>query len=184
VTVGENVNDTVPRLGDIVADDALFRVGQDGSFLAARWRDSGIAQVLDHADGWARQTIESGIRGFASTGDPFAADDVVELLPALPPGTSPNVIGAVFAALAKQGELRHVGYRKSRRPESHRRVVSVWVGCAEPNGVVESDHSTVVNDLAVRPEESSSRHTAPVAIIGQDGKTYQPGTVVEQPAAP
>jgi hypothetical protein len=116
---------------DVVGDDALFGVGTGGAFLAARWRDEGMAQAIERADDWWRRTVEDGIRHLAEERRPFDSDELRELLPDPGPGTSLNTIGACFGAAAKRGLIIHLGYRKSRRPESRRRPVSVWVGVGE-----------------------------------------------------
>jgi hypothetical protein len=112
-----------------VADDPLFDVDGTGRlFAAARLRDAGIADATDHADDWWRRTVDQAIRALAETGKPFVADDVRERVPDPPPGTSPNAFGGRFYAASRAGLISLMGYRRSTRPESRRRPVSVWKG--------------------------------------------------------
>lgn len=49
------------------------------------------------------------------------ADDVQAVTP-----IRSNAIGSAFAALARAGEIRTVGYTTSQRPEAHGRIQRVW----------------------------------------------------------
>lgn len=115
----------------VVADDPLFDVDGTGRlFAAARLRDAGIADATDHADDWWRRTVDQAIRALADSGECFTSDDVHALIPDAPPGTSPNAFGGRFYAASVAGHIALIGYRRSTRPESRRRPVSVWKGCA------------------------------------------------------
>ena len=66
------------------------------------------------------------IRTFARTGEPFTADDLVEVI-GLPEGSG-NVIGAAFLSVSRTGLIWKVGQRPSNRPSSHRHMLQVWRG--------------------------------------------------------
>lgn len=53
------------------------------------------------------------------------ADDVRALV-AIPPGTSPKVVGAAFRELVADGLLSYIGSRPSKRPITHARTIKVW----------------------------------------------------------
>lgn len=53
------------------------------------------------------------------------ADDVRALV-AIPGSVSPKVNGAAFRELAEAGILVAVGFRRSARPEAHRRQLTEW----------------------------------------------------------
>lgn len=64
-----------------------------------------------------------------SRGARLTADNLIEAL-GLPNASATNrnnSVGAVFSAAAKSGLIQRDGWRNSTRPESHARVIAVWV---------------------------------------------------------
>lgn len=83
----------------------------------------GIARATAAAPPADRDRIDAAIRKVAARGGEFSANSVRELVPDL---TGP-LMGARFNALARAGEIRHVGYEKSRKASTHAHDVKVWV---------------------------------------------------------
>lgn len=91
--------------------------------VAETLRDAGMQASLWDRD-WseeARQTIEI----LAATGAPFTADDVREH--AGEP-SSTGALGAVMKAAQRDGVIKLIGYRRSRRLPRHGGVSAVWIG--------------------------------------------------------
>lgn len=85
------------------------------------------AAVLDDLD-WeadARAALEK----VASMGHPFDAYDLTQRADLREPPV-PNMWGPVFREAAKDGVIRWVGARKSRRPQRRGSLVSVWRAAA------------------------------------------------------
>lgn len=71
--------------------------------------------------GRARRAVAS----LCQVGMPFTSDDVVAIA-GDPPGSG-NVVGALMRAIAREGWIRDTGSTThSRRPEAHRRKLSIW----------------------------------------------------------
>jgi hypothetical protein len=59
-----------------------------------------------------------------SPGDTFTADDLVHWI-GLPDG-NPNQVGACVRAWAAADQIIHSGFKASKRPSNHGRVLRVW----------------------------------------------------------
>ena len=90
-------------------------------------RSVGVRQALDGASLIGLVAGEEAIRKLARTGRPFTAEDVRALVGG-PLGCRPPVLGALFLAAAKRGEIEPCGFRQATRPEARRRVLRVWRG--------------------------------------------------------
>lgn len=79
---------------------------------------------LDYSDPteWEKRVIAQAIKHVANQGRPFTTDDVRPLLP----DVHPNRIGAGFNAARARGEIVCVGFTRSKKVSSHRRLVAVW----------------------------------------------------------
>ena len=96
-----------------------------------RLREEGMARAgtgvnLVSADAW-RSKAREALDVLVANGQPFTADDVVELA-GLPP--HPNMLGPVFVACARTGRIHRVGYQPGGRASAHRRVQAVWQAVA------------------------------------------------------
>lgn len=87
-------------------------------------RDAALAALVARRPGLVRAVQRAAVR-LAAGGGEVTADDLRAAVP-LPPGVHPAVFGAAVRGLATAGVLVRVGYRHSKRPESHARPVAVW----------------------------------------------------------
>lgn len=85
-------------------------------------RDEGAATVAANTPSWQEEARQA-IGYLAAQGEPFSADDLVELV-GMPP--HPNSLGAAFVSSSRRGAIRALGYTQGRRPESHARVQRLW----------------------------------------------------------
>ena len=95
--------------------------------LSQLLRDEGIARANAAADHWWASCFDTAVGYFASTGVPFTADDVRELIPA---PDHPNRTGARFHAANRAGLIRPTGFALSRSRSRHAGVLRVWQGIA------------------------------------------------------
>lgn len=93
--------------------------------LAKLLRNEGIARANNNADQWWASCCDTAIAHLASTGVPFTADDVRDLIPAPDHANRP---GARFTAAARAGLIRPCGYALSRSRSRHAGVLRLWVG--------------------------------------------------------
>ena len=93
----------------------------------AKLRDEGAAQALDAAPIIAVLAAEAVIRRLARSGREFDAETVRDAVGA-PLGCRPAVLGALFLAAARRGEIIACGFRQATRPEARRRILRVWRG--------------------------------------------------------
>jgi hypothetical protein len=91
-----------------------------------RHRDEGMATAVDASHPAARAAIAATIDRLASSGQTFTSDDV--RAETQPLGSSPTLVGAMFAAAARAGTIRRVGFVQTSRPEAHGRHIAVWIG--------------------------------------------------------
>lgn len=91
-----------------------------------RRRDAGMARVTAASDPLAVATIDALIAAANSTGQPWSANDIRDLLP---PHRHPLVGARVRAAATRRPrEMRKVGYTASTLPSTHHHEIKVWVG--------------------------------------------------------
>jgi hypothetical protein len=96
-----------------------------GYYEARRARDAAIRAALDRpAAGQDRAVVDQAIRHLASTGRPFSAADVRELLPRV----SGSIIGARFLAASRKKLIGPVGDAQARHAEGHARRLRLWQG--------------------------------------------------------
>lgn len=91
-------------------------------------RDVGARAAENAAHTIWRVAAECAIDELAADGRDFDADDLHDRVGG-PPGHR-NAVGSLFLTAARDGKIRHVGYRQSRRPDAHARVIRVWRGAA------------------------------------------------------
>lgn len=84
-----------------------------------------MAHVLETAGEFWQATARQAIKAMAQTRTSFCVDDL-RADGLVPDPVNQNAWGAAFSAAANAGEIRHLGYRKSKRRSAHSRVVSVW----------------------------------------------------------
>jgi hypothetical protein len=89
-------------------------------------RDDGIARVDDNSDDGWKEAVDDWIHLLARCGADFTVDDIRKVITREP--HHDNAWGARFAAAARRGVIRRVGYRQSARPAGHARAVAVWRG--------------------------------------------------------
>jgi len=104
-----------------MTDPTLFDAAE-----AERRRDEGMALAEEAADVDWKDAWRQTIRLLAAIGDPFCSDDVRAI--AGDPWDHPNAAGSLFNSAAREGIIRHVGYRRSDRAALHRHPVALWVG--------------------------------------------------------
>jgi hypothetical protein len=83
-------------------------------------RDQGIAQVSQGNEPWLLRARATA-RLVAQERGQVCSDDIHERCPP-PPGTHPNVMGAVFRSTG----LEQVGWRLTTRPEGRGRAIRVY----------------------------------------------------------
>lgn len=89
-------------------DNAVFTAG---AFADRDWYSEATA------------TVELLIR----RGEDFTTDDVHEILDQLSVEThEKRALGAIMRHFSKKGVISAISYRKSLRPECHRRPVAIW----------------------------------------------------------
>lgn len=98
----------------------------DGKQLGLILRDRGQSLALEAAEDWAANA-RTYVRAL-EPGTQLTSETITAAI-GLPNPSDPNsnnAVGAVMAALARQGWLRRVGYVPSARPLSHGRVLALW----------------------------------------------------------
>jgi len=89
---------------------------------AELFKESGIEQVLAGEEAWNDE-----VRGFVGRfahGFQFTVDDVRPNIIVEPHHA--NCWGAAFNRLARAGLARRIGFRPSKTPSTHSRIVSIW----------------------------------------------------------
>lgn len=97
--------------------------------LSDRVADVGMQAALWDRD-WAEEAREA-VELLAAEGLEFSADDLHERVGS---PSSNGALGAVFQTAARDGLIRLVGYRRSRRLSRRGSVVGVWVGVPAEGG--------------------------------------------------
>lgn len=87
-----------------------------------------VVDLHDHADEPWRDCAERAVREMAGRRVDFTAEDLSDL--GVPDPDVPARWGSLFAAMKKQGVVRPVGWRTSRKPSRNAAVVRVWQGVA------------------------------------------------------
>lgn len=92
--------------------------------LGLSLKAKGQYSALRGAEEWHEMALEWLAR---ASGD-FSADDLIEDigLPNAVATNRNNAVGAFFTSARRAGLIRAVGWVRSRRAESHGRVVAVW----------------------------------------------------------
>jgi len=93
--------------------------------LSRLLRDEGIARANGNCDAWWASCFDAAVGYFASTGIPFSADDIRELIPA---ADHPNRVGARFHAANRAGLIEPTGFALSRARSRHAGVLRTWRG--------------------------------------------------------
>lgn len=89
-------------------------------------RDSGMASVMAHTSDEWKEKLRSRIRGFPR-GYKFTMDRIVDELGGRPSDVHQNAVGAMTAAMARQGLMRRTGETvKAERPSLHATDCVVW----------------------------------------------------------
>lgn len=112
-----------------VTDPALFDVVARRDTYSHRTTYIPCAELsaaLDDAGKWWQDTARQAIRAVAETRSTFTIDDLREdgLVP--DPVNPSSAWGAAVSGAANAGEIKCVGYRRSRRKSAHSRIISVW----------------------------------------------------------
>lgn len=97
---------------------------------ALRQRELGMERVL-LTDEEYRDLLMQSIVTFARGGQIFTADDVRFLAGDPPTTCSPNLVGALFNAAAKAGQIEPVGFARSGRVIGHGNRLLTWQGKAQ-----------------------------------------------------
>lgn len=85
-----------------------------------------LQRTLDNSGDWWRSLARQAITAIAETYSTFTVDDLRRDGVCPDPPNGPQAWGAAIAAAANDGLITCVGYRKSKRKETHGRIVSVW----------------------------------------------------------
>jgi len=87
---------------------------------------SGLDRAIAGASGWDAANFRAAVTDWAKRQRTFTIEDV--LVDTGVPVDHPNRVGALTAALAREGVIVRVGYTKSRRASRAGGVVAVWRG--------------------------------------------------------
>lgn len=91
--------------------------------------DEALERVEANADKDWMRAARDAVAALALAGGSFTTDDAWKLLREVPVPREPRAMGAVIRELARMGLILPTGeYRKSERPDCHRRPVAVWRG--------------------------------------------------------
>ena len=94
-----------------------------------RAAQAGMTSALPPRDDPWAMSFERAVCRLASTGREFSADDVFQMVGAPSDERRAKAApGALMNRMAKLGVIRHVGYTKSARPQSHNNLLRTWVG--------------------------------------------------------
>lgn len=70
---------------------------------------------------------EAAVNVLIKKGQDFDSDEIWRLLSHFDVSTKePRALGAIMRGYARDGKIINVGYRKSTRPECHRRPIAIW----------------------------------------------------------
>src|SRR5262249_41743884 len=108
-----------------VEQTALFDPWAEDARRAREARDAAMSRALDsQAADQDRGVIDQAIRHLARQGQPFSANDVRKLLPAV----EPSLIGNRFMAAARRGLIEQCGTTQATHEAGHARLLRVWRG--------------------------------------------------------
>ena len=108
--------------GPLYGCDTGFTTCVECERRAILGKDYALAAVDASTPTTQREHIEAAILAVARKGQPFSANEVRSRLDGVPG----QRIGPRFAALAKRGLIRHVGYQPSTKGNTHGHDVKVW----------------------------------------------------------
>lgn len=118
-------------------DDQPALFGPDGEptpeatpgLLGEALKAAGMADASSSAaaQDW-RTDADAALGRLLAAGQPFTADDLVQLAGLPSAGINANnAVGAFVNAAARRGLIVKAGYRKSLRAAAHARIVAVWL---------------------------------------------------------
>lgn len=90
-----------------------------------RLRDEGIAHADHGADIRWKVYAERVLDDLIAEGKPFTSEDLRERT-GEPLAAGPTIFGVLIRGAMQRGDIEHVGWDLSRRPQAHRRPVRVW----------------------------------------------------------
>jgi len=109
--------------GGVYGEPAMMS-NPDQLELAEALRDEGQGVVLAGTpDAW-QQNFRRSVERLARGGRTFTSEDIVA--DCGPPPTHHNAVGAMMAALSKQGLIQLVGYQKAHHTAGHARRIGIW----------------------------------------------------------
>jgi hypothetical protein len=97
-------------------------------FEAMQRRSAGQDLVIAHSDTEYRERLTDAIRVLAAGGGTWCSDDVRAMAGDPPPGTSPNLVGALINHALRSGLIHTVGWTRSARVIGHGNLVGRYVG--------------------------------------------------------
>lgn len=100
---------------------------RDQTDEAAQPAIPGVDRAIRHRDDWWWSGAMRALEHEATSGRPFAADDLAETY-GLPAPDHPGRWGALFRVAHKRGLVEPVGFRQSRSPSRAGGVLRVWRG--------------------------------------------------------
>lgn len=101
--------------------------------------DAAVNRAGNNADITWLNEARSAVKILCKQGNDFTTDDVWDLLQGVNAFThEPRALGAIIREMSKTGAIYSTGgYRKSIRPECHRRPLAVWRPVMRHRSVVE-----------------------------------------------
>ncbi len=102
---GFHDDNTDPREGEYLRDEALRRFRRRRPELVRRIQREFVRHLLDHGP---------------------ATSDAARTSVPIPRGVDPRVVGSAVRGLAEVKLITSVGRRKSRRPAAHARKIDLW----------------------------------------------------------
>ena len=99
--------------------------------------------------------------------DEVATMDDVRDVVTVPAQVNPTVLGAVPNVLARAGIIEAVGYRQSRRPESHARPIRVWRLIDRAAAIDWLRTHPALPPVGNSPDEEDSQECTQVAVATQ-----------------
>ena len=90
---------------------------------ALKKRGMALASLAEPED--FKQRARGAMSYLIGLGVPFTADDLRELVG---DPEHPNVVGSLFSAAAKAGQIKCLGIRASSRAQRHASVQRIWIG--------------------------------------------------------
>lgn len=97
---------------------------------AARLRDAGMQQAVDHAEqvheGWSDVALNF-LKNFAAKAERFMTEDVRKAAEGIvPEPPTARAWGAVVVKAKKAGFIKHVGFNQVKNKKAHCTPASVW----------------------------------------------------------